>query len=109
MHRRFTAYRRNLSTRGTHTADQRNADHEPQFEGVIWTDGTVTLRWLTACRSTSVWNSLEEMLRIHGHPEYGTEIVFHDGPPAKEWVEQVDAFHREMRREFEALDNKSRC
>jgi hypothetical protein len=86
--KRFTAYRRNISQRDTHTHFQKNADHEPQFEGVIWTDGTVSLRWLTACKSTSVWASLADMLNIHGHPEYGTEIVWHDDCAPIEWLEQ---------------------
>lgn len=86
---RFTAYRRNISQRDTHNALQKNADADPQFEGVIWTDGTVTLRWLTACRSTSVWASVADCLNIHGHPEYGTEIVWHDGLAPREWTVQV--------------------
>lgn len=85
---RFTAYRRNASQLETHNDKQKNPDHVPQFEGIIWTDGTVTLRWLTACRSTSVWNSLQDMLDIHGHPEYGTEIVWHDGVVPQEWIDQ---------------------
>lgn len=85
---RFTAYRRNISQRGTHTALQKNPDDEPQFEGVIWTDGTVSLRWLTACKSTSVWASIGDMLNIHGHPEYGTVIDWHDSPAPVEWLEQ---------------------
>lgn len=82
---RFTAYRRNLSTRGTHSEVTRNPDDQPQFEGVIWTDGTVTLRWLTECSSTSVWASIEDMLDVHGHPEYGTDILWHDGPAPGYW------------------------
>jgi hypothetical protein len=82
---RFTAYRRNLNERGTHNSMQANPNDEPQFEGVIWTDGTVTLRWLTACRSTSVWNNLTDMLNIHGHPEYGTVIEWHDSPAPADW------------------------
>jgi hypothetical protein len=89
--RRFTAYRRNISERGTHTEKQRNADHLPQFEGVIWSDGTVTIRWLTACRSTSIFYSLDEMLDVHGHPEYGTEIVWHDCDTPEEWRWRVAA------------------
>lgn len=90
--KRFTAYRRNISQRASHNHRQRNGDHEPQFEGVVWTDGTVTLRWLTACRSTSVWNSLRDMLAIHGHPEYGTEIIWHDHDSTpEEWLEQCKA------------------
>jgi hypothetical protein len=90
--KRFTAYRRNISQRATHNAFQKNPDDVPQFEGIVWTDGSVTLRWLTACRSTSVWASLRDCLTIHGHPEYGTEIEWHDHdePPA-EWVEQCRA------------------
>ena len=76
--KRFTVYRRDLVQRGTHNNLQMNPEAEPQFEGVVWTDGTVTLRWLTACKSHSVWDCLEDCLEIHGHPEYGTEIVWHD-------------------------------
>ncbi len=89
--KRFTAYRRNISQRDTHNSLQKNADHEPQFEGVVWSDGTVTLRWLTACRSTSVWASLSDCLNIHGHPEYGTEIHWHDhDAPPPEWQTKLD-------------------
>lgn len=91
---RFTAYRRQLSVRGTHTEHQRNPDDQPQFEGVIWTDGTVTLRWLTACRSHSVWSNIRDCLFIHGHPEYGTDIEWHDGPAPIEWLEQIDAWRK---------------
>jgi hypothetical protein len=83
---RFTAYRRNLSKLDTHTLGvTRNADNEPQYEGVIWSDGTVTLKWLTPGKSVSVWQSLADCLAVHGHPEYGTDIEWHDGPAPKEW------------------------
>lgn len=89
---RFTAYRRAISARDTHNDLQKNPDDVPQFEGVIWTDGSVTLRWLTACRSTSVWANIEDCLNIHGHPEYGTEIEWHDGPAPFAWTKQVAAW-----------------
>lgn len=90
--KRFTAYRRNLAARGTHNESQMNPEDQPQFEGVIFSDGTVALRWLTACRSTSVWACLQDMLNIHGHPEYGTDIVWHDHPvPPDEWLRQLEA------------------
>jgi hypothetical protein len=89
---RFTAYRRAISGRDTHTAFQKNADHLAQFEGVIWSDGSVSLRWLTACKSTSVWASVADMLNIHGHPEYGTEIIWHDDREPAEWTAQVAAW-----------------
>lgn len=90
MIQRFTAYRRNISERDTHNELQKNPDDEPQFEGVIFTDGTVALRWLTPLRSTSVWPDLRSALGVHGHPEYGTYIQWHDGVDPPEWVEQCN-------------------
>lgn len=75
--RRFTMYRRAVPL-ATHDENQRNAPDEPAFEGVVFSDGSVALRWRTAIRSTSVWASLEDALKIHGHPEYESELVFHD-------------------------------
>jgi hypothetical protein len=75
---RFTAYRRDMDSRETHNDMQKNPESEPQYEGVIFTDGTVVLRWLTPLRSHSVWGSFEEAMGVHGHPEYGTEIEWHD-------------------------------
>mgnify|MGYP001617676575 FL=1 len=74
----FTMYRRAVPT-DTHDENQRNAPDEPQFQGVVFDDGRVAVRWLTAKRSTSTWDNLEDMLAIHGHPEYGSELVWH-GP-----------------------------
>lgn len=56
-----------------------NSGQQPDYEGVIFSDGTVVLRWLTDFRSHSVWSDWESMYQVHGHPEYGTVIVFHDG------------------------------
>jgi hypothetical protein len=90
--KRFTAYRRNISERDTHSALHKNADSVPQYEGVVWSDGTATMRWLTPIRAHSVWASLYDALAIHGHPEYGTEIVWHDHEsPPQEWLDQLDA------------------
>jgi hypothetical protein len=75
--RRFTVYRLAVPDE-THNELQKNAPEEAQFEGVVFTDGTVALRWRTAIAATSVWASLEDALAIHGHPEYGTVIVWHD-------------------------------
>ena len=55
-----------------------NPPNEPQFEGVVFSDGTVCLRWLTEYRSHSVWATLDDMLSIHGHPEYDTRIEWID-------------------------------
>ena len=46
-------------------------------EGVVFQDGTVALRWLTAWRSTAFYESMEHLEHIHGH--HGkTKIVLHD-------------------------------
>ena len=73
----FTAYRR-LDISETHTELQRNDPSEPQYEGIVFTDGTCAIRWLTPIHSTSVWQSFDDMYKIHGHPEYGTEIIWHN-------------------------------
>lgn len=46
----------------------------PDYEGVLFADGTVVVRWLTQYRSHSVWASWDDFYQVHGHPEYGTEI-----------------------------------
>lgn len=71
----FTMYRRG-DISATHDANQVNPPDQPQFEGVVFDDGKVVVRWLTAVPSTSVWDSLEDMLAIHGHPEYDSELVW---------------------------------
>lgn len=75
----FTMFRRNVPD-ATHDANQKNAAGEPQFEGVVFTDGSVAIRWRTAINSTSVWASMDDMLKIHGHPEYDSELVWHHAP-----------------------------
>lgn len=36
-------------------------------EGVVFTDGTAVLRWLTDKSSTAIYNSIEDLEAIHGH------------------------------------------
>ena len=57
-----------------------NAPDEVQFEGVEFSDGTVAVRWMTERRSTSLWASLEDLMAVHGHPEYGTLVNWLDEP-----------------------------
>ena len=82
--RRFTAYRKNVPD-ATHNANQKNEPDEPQYEGVVFSDGTCVLRWLTPLRSTSVWPDLDTAMGVHGHPEYGTVIEWHDEPLILPW------------------------
>jgi hypothetical protein len=62
----------------THDSNQVNLPDEVQFEGVVFTDGKCAIRWLTAKRSVSIWDSMDDMLSVHGHPEYGSELVWVD-------------------------------
>lgn len=50
-------------------------------QGVIWTDGTVAIRWLTANRSGAYYDNIQDVERIHGH-NGKTRIVM--TPAAKE-------------------------
>jgi hypothetical protein len=73
--RTFTVYRRSAPAEYT-AAGIANPPDEVQFEGCLFNDGTVCIRWLTEFRSVSVWDSLESLERVHGHPEYETEWVW---------------------------------
>lgn len=79
--RRFRMYRTAVPT-DTHDENQRNPPDQPQFEGVVFSDGRVAIHWLTAKRSTAVFDSMDDMLAVHGHPEYGSELVWY--PDAEE-------------------------
>jgi hypothetical protein len=41
--------------------------------GVEFCDGSVALRWICAKPSTSVWDSIEDMISVHGHA--GSTII----------------------------------
>ena len=86
--RTFTMYRREIPTE-THDENQRNEPDEPQFEGVVFSDGRVAVRWLTTKRSVSVWDCMEDLLAIHGHPEYGSILVWHDKDSVMEEVANI--------------------
>ena len=78
--RSFTVYRRgDLSE--THDANQVNHKDQPQFEGVVFTDGTVAIRWMTACKSTAIFADFDTLMKIHGHTDqnskHGTEVRWH--------------------------------
>jgi len=54
--------------------------------GIVWPDGHAALRWkaddLDAASSTSVWSSVADLLRVHGHG--GLSKLFYldgDGDP----------------------------
>lgn len=57
-----------------------HAGTAPDFEGVVFSDGTVVVRWCTQYKSHSVWTNWDDFYHVHGHPEYGTIIDVLDGP-----------------------------
>ncbi|HWI66856.1 MAG TPA: hypothetical protein VNS88_00510 [Nitrospiraceae bacterium] len=75
--KRFECYRPN-PPEGYRDQGVANAPEEVQFEGVVFGDGTVCIRWLTQFRSHSIWQSWDDVEKVHGHPEYGTEIRWLD-------------------------------
>jgi hypothetical protein len=82
-------YRRNVP-KETHNELQANPSDQPQFEGVIFSDGRCAIRWLTAKGSTAVWDCFEDMMAIHGHPEYDSVLVWHDVIPGKETPHKIE-------------------
>ena len=75
--RRFRCYRPSPPAEYLETGAAVPVD-QPQFEGVLFSDGTVCLRWMTMNGSFACWPSLDDVLAIHGHPEYGTVIEWLD-------------------------------
>jgi hypothetical protein len=79
--RRFTVYRRGIQPGEKFSPDAYNDPSKPQCEGVVFSDGRCAVRWLTRFRSVSVWDSYDEFHAVHiwQHPDYGTQITWHDG------------------------------
>lgn len=61
--------------------DNYNDSDMPQFEGVQFSDGRVVIRWLTPNKSSSFWDSMEMLKKVHiyAHPDYGTRVEWSDG------------------------------
>jgi hypothetical protein len=58
-------------------------------DGVLWPDGTVSLRWIGARPSVVFWDRLEDAEAVHGHGG-ATRIVWDDrltAAPAGVWVD----------------------
>jgi hypothetical protein len=75
--RRFRIYRPNPPA-GYLESGAANPPEETQLEGIVFSDGTVSVRWCTAQRSHSIWNCWKDFEAIHGHPEYGTIVEWLD-------------------------------
>lgn len=50
-------------------------------DGVVWADGTVTLRWFGAHASTVCWAGIDDAVAVHGHGG-ATRFVYDDTLPA---------------------------
>lgn len=77
----FTGYRPQAAQHNRHTAGTLNPPERPQYQGAVLQDGSVAVRWHTDYRSTSVWACFGDFYRVHGHPEYGTVIVWDGEEP----------------------------
>lgn len=78
----FTVYRTKAKALKTDfEQDNYNEGDMPQFEGVEFTDGHVVIRWLTPNKSSSFWENMETLKKVHiyAHPDYGTKVEWSDG------------------------------
>lgn len=78
----FTVYRTKAKgLKSEFEQDNYNEPDMPQFEGVVFTDGRVVIRWLTPNVSSSFWDNMETLKAVHiyAHPDYGTRIEWSDG------------------------------
>lgn len=57
-------------------------------DGVVWPDGTVTLRSRGAYASTVIWDSLDAAVAVHGHGG-DTSVVWADGTEVMPPVDPV--------------------
>ena len=63
--------------------------------GVVFTDGHVALRWTSDHPATSLWNSVDDLLAVHGHGD-ATSIEWLD--PASDVLDQAPPRGRRARR-----------
>ncbi len=70
----FTGYRPNPRPEYAPAGLSNASDETADYQGVVFDDGTVVLRWLTEFKSHSVWSDYDSFYHVHGHPEYGTRI-----------------------------------
>ena len=78
----FSMYRRGDISED-HDENQRTDSNKPQFDGVIFRSGKAVISWNTEAKSVAVFDSFEELMKIHGHmgpkdDRYESEIVYYD-------------------------------
>jgi len=78
----FSMYRRGDISED-HDENQRTDPDKPQFDGVIFRSGKCVISWNTRSKSIAVFDSFEELMKIHGHSKpgiddrYESEIVYY--------------------------------
>lgn len=60
-------------------------------EGVLFSDGTVALRWLGKNSSTGIWQSMDKVLSVHGHGG-ATRIEFLDSMSAGAPIQDLEVW-----------------
>lgn len=60
-------------------------------EGCVFADGTAVVRWKTAHRSTTVYESAREVLAIHGHN--GKTLMQYDHLPGEDQAACLNCAH----------------
>ena len=88
--RRFEGYRADQPLREQIGPEDPN---HPRFEGVVFSDGTCVIRWGGKVPSTITFTSFTAMMRVHGHPEYGSVIKWLDEMPDTEAPFAADSGH----------------
>ncbi len=79
----FSMYRRGDISED-HDENQRTDPDKPQFDGVIFRSGKCVISWNTEAKSVAVFDSFEELMKIHGHNKpgiddrYQSEIKYYD-------------------------------
>jgi hypothetical protein len=76
----FTVYRRG-DISANHDENQMQPPDQPQYFGVVFPSGKTVINWNTVIKSVSVFDSFDDLMKIHGHlddEEYQTEVVWDD-------------------------------
>jgi hypothetical protein len=93
----FVGYRPDAAALGKHSVDTLNAPELPQYQGVIFADGTVTVRTLTRVRSWGTWDSFAEFYAT-GSGEELARIVWPTGDAPTDALEVIATAVEELER-----------
>jgi hypothetical protein len=55
-----------------------SASKDPDYQGIEFDDGVVSVRWITQYRSTSHWDNMDTFMMVYGHPDSETYIEWLD-------------------------------